>query len=155
MLDIEQGAAANVIWVGRVAARSSRCDRTEINSPAPMDSAPASSPATPLRSTTWLPTPEAAMPMTRDRLLTSPSLAPKTAARNVPASRLRPRVASPRTTSSWICSSATMAGVANDSVAYGERLSARWARARTKTEPKCRARNPGTGSGVRHAGLPA
>ena len=82
------------------------------------------------------------MPMTRDRLLTSPSLAPKTAARNVPASRLRPRVARPRTTSSWICSSATMAGVAVGSAAYGERLSARWARARTKTEPKWRARKP-------------
>ena len=82
------------------------------------------------------------MPMTRDRLLTSPSLAPKTAARKVPASRLRPRVASPRTTSSWICSSAAMAGVAEGSVAYGERLSARWARASTNTEPKWRARKP-------------
>ncbi len=56
------------------------------------------------------------MPITSDRLLTRPSLAPKTAARKVPASRLRPRVASPRTTSSWICSSAAMAGVADGSL---------------------------------------
>ena len=40
-------------------------------------------------------------------LLTSPSLAPKTAARKVPDIRARPRAASPRTTSPWIRSSAS------------------------------------------------
>jgi hypothetical protein len=37
------------------------------------------------------------MPITRERLLTSPSLAPKTAARKLPESLFRPRVTSART----------------------------------------------------------
>ena len=39
------------------AASSSRCDRTETYSPAPIDSAPASSPASPVSSTAWVDTP--------------------------------------------------------------------------------------------------
>jgi hypothetical protein len=55
-------------------------------------------------------TPVAPMPITRARLLTSPSLAPNTAARNEPESRARPRAARPRTTSPWMRSSAAIAG---------------------------------------------
>lgn len=102
---------------GADAASSSRWERTEIHSPAPIDSAPASSPAMPVSSTVLVATPPALTPMTRARLLTSPSLAPKTAARNVPDTRLRPRAASPRTTSSWTRSSAAIVGVASASPA--------------------------------------
>ena len=70
----------------------------------------------PLNSTNCGATPVAPMPMTRARLETRPSLAPKTAARNVPDRRRRPRAASPRTTSWWIFSSAAIAGVANGSL---------------------------------------
>jgi hypothetical protein len=65
--------------------------------PAPMDSAPASSPAAPVTSTVWFDTPLALIPNTNARLLTSPSLAPNTAARKLPERRLRPRAASART----------------------------------------------------------
>ena len=71
------------------------------------------------------------MPSTSARLLTSPSLAPNTAARNVPEIRLRPRVARPRTTSSWMRSSA----------AIGRRSRPR--RRRTPTAPPPAARAPG------------
>ena len=85
------------------ASSSSRCDRTETYSPAPMDSAPASSPAMTREEDDVVR--HARSPRRRGsatRLLTRPSLAPNTAARNVPESRLRPRAASPRTTSPWM-----------------------------------------------------
>ena len=63
-------------------------------SPAAIEKAPASSPATPARTMIWLSASAPATPMTSDRLLTRPSLAPKTAARNVPE---RP----PRCHASW------------------------------------------------------
>ena len=49
-----------------------------------MDSAPASKPARPVYKIVRTSTPVAPIPSTRARLLTRPSLAPKTAARNVP-----------------------------------------------------------------------
>ena len=70
------------------------------------------------------------------------ALAPKTAARNVPEIRLRPRVARPRTTSSWIASSAAIVGVASASSSYPDRASARCASARTNTDPNRRASTP-------------
>ncbi len=94
--------------MGEEASSSSRWDRTETYSPAAMDSAPASRPATPVNSTTDGATPVAPMPITSARLETSPSFMPKTAARKLPASCSRPRAARPRTTSSWMASSATM-----------------------------------------------
>ncbi|MCY1248725.1 hypothetical protein D9M72_621870 [compost metagenome] len=71
----------------------------------------------PEKSTSEVATPVAPMPMTRARLDTSPSLAPKTAARKLPESRLRPRVARPRTTSSWTSSSAAIWRLASVSAA--------------------------------------
>ena len=62
----------------------------------------------PVNSTVAAGTPVAPMPSTSARLLTSPSLAPNTAARNEPASRVRPRAASPRSTSPWMRSSAAI-----------------------------------------------
>ena len=53
-------------------------------SPAAIEKAPASRPAMPPRTMTWLSAWAPAMPMISDRLLTRPSFAPKTAARNVP-----------------------------------------------------------------------
>lgn len=89
----------------------------------------------PLSSTKCRSAPEALTPMMRARFDTSPSLAPKTAARNVPDRRIRPRFASPRTTSPWMRSSAAICAVASASSAYGERSSARCMRARTNTDP--------------------
>ena len=59
-----------------------------------MDSAPASSPARPVNKIVRTSAPVAPIPSTRARLLTRPSFAPKTAARNVPDSCSRPRAAS-------------------------------------------------------------
>ena len=50
---------------GVEASSSSRWDRTETNSPAPIDSAPASSPASPVSSTIRLSTPLALTAATR------------------------------------------------------------------------------------------
>ena len=137
--------AGSTVWAsemsGAEAASSSRCERTETYSPAPIDSAPASSPASPVSRTVVVDAPPPVTPSTRARLLTRPSLAPNTAARNVPETRARPRAARPRTTSSWIRSSAAMAGVASASVWYGDRVSARCASARTNTDPNRRASN--------------
>jgi hypothetical protein len=58
-------------------------------SPAAIDSAPASSPARPARRMTCEELPAPAMPATREKLDTSPSLAPNTAARNHPEARAR------------------------------------------------------------------
>ena len=109
-----------------------------------MDSAPASSPATPVSRTVPEATPDAPMPSTSARFETRPSFAPKTAARNVPEMRLRPRIARPRTTSSWMRSSAAIRAVASTSSSYDERASARCASARTNTEPNRRASQPST-----------
>src|SRR6266545_4945249 len=63
---------------------SSRCEVTEMNSPAPIENAPASRPASPARRmnlrSAWPPV----TPMTRERLETRPSLTPKIAARSAP-----------------------------------------------------------------------
>jgi hypothetical protein len=64
---------------------------------------------------TWLEEPAPAMPSTSEKLDTSPSLAPNTAARNQPEARVRARWASPATTSAWACSSAAIAAVASGS----------------------------------------
>jgi hypothetical protein len=56
------------------------------------------------------------MPSTSEKLDTSPSLAPNTAARNQPEARARARWASPATTSAWACSSAAIAEVASGSL---------------------------------------
>ena len=53
-------------------------------SPAAIENAPARRPATPARTMRWLSVAAPAKPITSDRLLTSPSLAPKMAARSVP-----------------------------------------------------------------------
>ena len=127
--------------MGCEASSSSRWERTDTYSPAPMDSAPASSPAMPENSTIELDVPVAPTPMTSARLDTRPSLAPNTAARKFPESRVRPSVASARMISSCTASSAAMAAVASGSSRYGERDSARCSSARTKTELTCLARN--------------
>ncbi len=65
-------------------SKSSRWERTETYSPAPMEKAPASIPATPAMRmffVSWL---APATPMMREKLETRPSLTPKTAARNDP-----------------------------------------------------------------------
>jgi hypothetical protein len=79
-----------------------------MNSPTAIDSAPGSSPDSPVSSTVRLPAPPIT-PSTSATLPTSPSLAPKTAARRVLDIRARPRAASPRTTSPCIRSSASIA----------------------------------------------
>jgi hypothetical protein len=84
-------------------------------SPAAIDKAPASRPARPASRITWLEEPAPAMPRTREKLDTSPSLAPNTAARNQPEARARARWARPATTSACACSSAAMAAVASGS----------------------------------------
>ena len=86
--------------------RAARAGTARKYSPAAMDRAPASRPETPVRRMTWLPTPAAPTPRTSARLDTSPSLAPKTAARKFPDRRARERAARARTTSAWIRSSA-------------------------------------------------
>ena len=135
------GATLSVTWVGREASSNSRCERTETNSPAPIDSAPAKRPAIPETITIELETPVAPIPMMSARLETKPSLAPNTAARKLPDSLVRPSVARARIISSWTASSAAIASVASGSSRYGERDSARCSSASTKTVPKCRARN--------------
>ena len=62
----------------------SRWERTETYSPAAMESAPASRPATPVISTIPDPAPAPATPMTSAALETSPSLTPNTVARRLP-----------------------------------------------------------------------
>jgi len=86
--------------------------------------------------------PLAPMAITSARLLTRPSLAPNTAARNIPEIWLRPRSARPRTTSSWMRSSAAIRGVASSDTVEAVRASARCARARVNTEPNRRAIQP-------------
>ena len=66
-----------------------------MNSPAAIDSAPASSPDSPVSSTVRVPAPPPITPSTSAMLLTSPSLAPKTAARRVPDIRARPTCRQP------------------------------------------------------------
>ena len=85
-------------------------------SPAAIDSAPASSPASPASRMTWEELPAPAMPATREKLDTRPSLAPNTAARNQPEARARCCWASPATTRACTRSSAAMAAVASVSV---------------------------------------
>src|SRR5512134_158741 len=73
----------------RSAFSVSACEWTETYSPAAIDMAPATSPATPLTSTVpWL-EPAAATPMTRLAVETMPSLAPSTAARSQPIRAVR------------------------------------------------------------------
>ena len=113
-----------------------------MNSPAAIDNAPASSPDSPVSSTVRVPAPPPITPSTSAMLLTSPSLAPKTAARRVPDIRARPRAASPRTTSPCIRSSASIAGGTSASGAASDRRSACSISASTKTQPNHRARTP-------------
>ena len=134
------GAARKVACVGREASKSSRWERIETNSPAPIDSAPASRPAIPVNITIDGATPVAPIPNTSAKLDTKPSLAPNTAARKLPESRIRPSVASPRTTSSCTNSSAAILSGTSESFAYGLLPSARWTNAKTKIEPKCVAK---------------
>lgn len=94
-----------------------RADRDDL---ALIDSAPASSPDSPVNRTVGVPAPPPIIPRTSAMLLTSRSLTPKTAARSVPDMRARPRAASPRTTSPWIRSSA---GIAAGTSATGPRAS--------------------------------
>ena len=68
------------IWL----SNSSRWLCMLMYSPAAIEKAPASRPATPASTIRWLSAVAPAMPITSDRLLTRPSLAPKTAARSVP-----------------------------------------------------------------------
>ena len=85
---------------------SSRWAVMERYSPAAMEKEPAISPATPARRTIEPPGFAPAMPRTRETLVTSPSLMPKTAARAPP----------PRTSRCWwtgmaSCSCAWLTGV--------------------------------------------
>ena len=68
---------------------SSRCERIEIHSPDAIESAPATSPATPASSTKlfWLVPP--ATPMTSEKFDTRPSFIPNTIARSVPPTLAR------------------------------------------------------------------
>ena len=148
------GSARRACGDGRDASASSRCERTDTNSPAPIDRAPASRPAIPVSSTVAAETPDAPMPRMRARFDTRPSFAPKTAARKFPEMRRRPRVARERTTSSWMRSSAAIAAVASASASYSERDSARCTSASVNTEPKRRASQPSARlRSVRAAGL--
>ena len=73
-----------------MSARSvSACDCTDTYSPAAIDIAPATVPATPAARIAPWPTPPAATPTTRPATETMPSLAPSTAARNQPTRSLR------------------------------------------------------------------
>src|SRR6188472_4679253 len=66
-----------------MSARSeSRCELTDTSSPAAIDSAPATSPATPAVTIAAPDAPDAATPRTRLAVETIPSLAPRTAARS-------------------------------------------------------------------------
>src|SRR5699024_493630 len=72
---------------GGEASSSSRCDRTEMDAPAPIDRAPASSPDPPVSRMTEFDTRAAPTPRTSARWETRPPFAPKAAAR---AGRDRP-----------------------------------------------------------------
>ena len=71
---------SSAIW----RSNSSRCDVTEMNSPAPIENAPASRPAMPVRTMKRPSGLAPATPMTRLRFESRPSLMPKMAARSVP-----------------------------------------------------------------------
>ena len=107
--------AASVLGAGSEASKSSRWEVTEMYSPAAIESAPASKPAVPAATTIPCEVPVAAIPRVSARFETSPSLAPKTPARNIPDMRSRDRAANPRTTSPWMCSSAAICAVASSS----------------------------------------
>src|SRR5580700_12133306 len=64
------------------ASSLSRCELTETYSPAAIDIAPATRPATPASSTACLDAADAAMPIIRLEVDTMASSAPRTAARN-------------------------------------------------------------------------
>ena len=149
----KSGTARLALGSGIDASRSSRWLVTDTHSPAAIDSAPASRPATPVVSTSPGAIPVAATPSTRARLDTSPSLAPKTAARNVPARVSRDLAARERMTSAWMCSSACMWAGTSSSASREERCSARWAIARMKIVPKRWART--AAARVRRGGLGA
>ena len=68
----------------RSAFSVSACELTETYSPAAMDIAPATKPASPASKTAFRPLCAAATPTTSDAVETIPSLAPKTAARSQP-----------------------------------------------------------------------
>src|SRR4029453_10449977 len=71
------------------ACSASRCELTDTYSPAAIDVAPATSPATPATSTAFRDAAAAATPITRLAMDTMPSSAPSTAARSQPARPLR------------------------------------------------------------------
>src|SRR5689334_23566534 len=73
---------------------SSSCARTDTSSPAAIEKAPASSPASPARRTVAAGGFAPATPSTSDTFVNRPSPAPRTAARTplAPTSRWRPRV---------------------------------------------------------------
>ena len=136
---------------GVEASSSSRWDGTETYSPAPIDRAPASRPA--VRSAQIrLSTPLALTAATSERLLTRPSSAPKTAARNVPESRLRPRAARPRTTSRGCAHRPPWWPWRRDRPRTGPRLGPLGQR-QHENRPNRRARGPTAGSGSRRAAV--
>jgi hypothetical protein len=104
----------------RAAAMSSRCDRTDTYSPAPIDSAPASRPARPVNSTVAGGDPGRADPEHEREVGDEPVVGPEhRRAERARHAAADPRVARPRTTSPWMRSSAAMASVASASAVVG------------------------------------